>query len=112
MSFAHELPRYRRDVRAAGQSHGTPQFVPEQSEGSRYALLASGGKRPQVRTADKHRPRTERKGLENVRPAPDPSVDENLDPPLDGVDDLRQRLTSAYCSVELPAAVVRHNNAL
>ncbi len=74
------------------------------------ARLAVDGEAPERRATGEHRARAERERLDDVRAAPDAAVDEHLDPAVDGVDDLGQRVDRRGDAVELPAAVVRDDD--
>ena len=74
---------------------------------SRFAV---DGEAPQRRAAGEHRARAEGERLDDVAAAPDAAVDEHLDPAVDRLDDLGQRVDRRRDAVELPAAVVRDDD--
>ena len=71
------------------------------------ARLAVDGEAPERRAAGEHRARAERERLDDVGAAADAAVEEHLDPAVDRVDHLRQRVERRRDAVELAAAVVR-----
>ena len=76
----------------------------------RDALLAADGEAPERRAADEHGAGAERERLDDVGAAADAAVDEHLDPTVDRLDDLGQRVDRRGDAVELPAAVVRDDD--
>ena len=95
---------------AADELQGELDLGPQQLEHPRGALLAVDREPPERRPADEHGARAERERLDDVGAAPDAAVDEHLDPPVDRLDDLGQRVDRRRDAVELAAAVVRDDD--
>ena len=77
----------------------------------RGALLAVDGEAPERGAADEDGAGAERERLDDVRAAPDAAVDEHLEPAVDRLDHLGERVRRRGDAVELPAAVVRDHDA-
>ncbi len=82
------------------------ELVAQYLQDADHAALAVRGETPQRRTSDRDRIRTEGERLGHVGPAPDPTVEEHGNPPVDSLDDPRQLLDRRGRGVELAPAVV------
>ena len=77
---------------AADELKGELDLGAEQLEHPSGALLAVDGEPPEGRPADEDGPGAQGERLQDVGAAPDPAVDEHLDPAVDRLDDLGQRV--------------------
>ena len=110
---ADEAGRGERGRRVGIPSGAAPigELVAEKLEHLARTLLAA-----RAETQERHRPaRTARAPRASAdatsRAAPDAAVEEHLDPVSDRVDDRRQRLERRHRAVELPATVIRDDDA-
>src|SRR5207249_10013250 len=71
---------------------------------------AAGREAPEDRTPDEHGARAERERLQDVRPAPDAAIDQDLDPTRDLVEHLGQGVEAGLRPVELAPAMVRDDD--
>ena len=76
-----------------------------------HTLFPRDRQTPERGPAREHGARSERECLDDVGPAPDAAVDEHLDPALEGVGDLTEDVDRRRHAVELPAAVIRDDDA-
>src|SRR5918995_6084972 len=81
-----------RDVRDPAETGVLLQLVPKECEDVTLARVAIDRESPQERAADQHGPGAERERADDVAATPDPAVDQEFDPPVDRLGDLRQDL--------------------
>src|SRR5438874_2330903 len=97
-----------RDVRrraAADELERRLDLRAEEFEHAPRAGLAVDDEAPERRAPGEHGARAEGERLHDVRPAPDPAVEQHLDPAADGLDDLGEGVDRGGDAVELPPAV-------
>src|SRR6478735_11043649 len=85
------------------------------AQGREYLALAGlAGDReaPQERPTDQDSARPERECPDDIRSPPDAAVNQDLDPPVDRLGDLRQHLRRRNRTIERPAAVIRDDDGL
>ena len=98
-------PRHRGRRCAPEQRERDGELRPQQLEDVHDALLALRRQRPQERSPDEHRARTERERDRNVAPAADPAVDQHFELVPHFVDHFRKGVNGRSCTVELPPTV-------
>ena len=74
------------------------------------AVLAAGRQTPHERPADQHAGRAQRQGPQHVRTATDAAVEKDFTRTRDGRRDLGERVDARDRTVQLSAAVVRHDD--
>ena len=90
---------------------GDGELLPEQLQHVAGEGLAAGGEAEERKAPGEHGARPESERRRDVAAPPDAAVEEHLDPVSNRVDDRRQRLQRRHHSVELPAAVIRDDDA-
>jgi hypothetical protein len=95
---------------AAEQLQTALELGTEQPEHSARPFLAARREPPEDRPARADRSGAERERLQHVGAAPDPAVEEHLDPLTGGLGDLGQDVQRGRHPVELAAAVVRDDH--
>jgi hypothetical protein len=78
----------------------------------RNTRLSSQRKPINIRPAHKNHLRSQRQRLSNIRTAPNPRIEENLQLLAHGIHDLRQHSQRANAAINLPSAVVTDNDSL
>src|SRR5262249_60731316 len=97
---------------AAEQAETTLPLVLQQLEQSNHAGLPAGGERKALHAADADQIGAGGDRLDDVGPAADRSVDDDLGAAVHGGHDLRQHVHGAAAVIELAAAVVGDVNPL
>ena len=92
----------------AGQRHHPIDLRVKDVEDASRPRLAGGAEPPPVGPRDGDRARSQPERLDDVGPAPDATVEQDLGPVAHGVGNARQSLDRGAGAVELTAAVVGH----
>ena len=97
--------------RAAHQLHSPLDFRPHQAKGPLNSGLAGRRERKEIEAPDTNGLGPERKRLQHMRSALDPSIHDHVDPIADGIHDFGQLVERGPRAVQLPAAMVGQHDA-
>src|SRR6478672_11271752 len=96
--------------RAPKQPKGSNDIGSENLDGAGNARASGGAKCPRVGAADEHGSGAKADGLDDVGTAPDAAAHQDLDASVDGIEDLRQCAKARRHAVQLPPAMIGHDN--